>query len=184
MKLYQINSLLLGVLLLFSFTHIGTRKLMADKANSSVTYAMTHPMHDWDGVSKDVNCVAVYNDDTKQIEQVAVAIPLASFDSGNSNRDSHALEILEGLKFPKVTFVSTKITQATNQLTVDGNLNFHGITKPISLKAVRSESNNKMTIEGGFDVLLSTYKVEQPSLMGIKTDDKFKLKFKVVFALK
>lgn len=185
MKTYLNNILLITITLgLFSFLHVGTRKIVADKANSGVTYAMKHPMHDWEGKSKDVSAVIIYNDDTKQIDQVAVAIPLNSFDSGNSNRDSHSLEIMEALKFPKVTFTSSKITQTDTNLLVDGTLNFHGVAKPISFKATRTDAGNKMTIIGGFDVLLSAHNVEQPSLMGIKTDDKFKLNFKVVFALK
>lgn len=184
MKSYNQYVILLSALVLFSFTNLGSRKIMADKSASSITYHMTHPMHDWDGVSKEVSCVLVYNDDTKQIDQVAVAVPLASFDSGNSNRDSHSLEILDGLKFPKVTFASSKITQNGNGLLIDGTLNFHGVAKPISFKATRTDEGNKMIINGGFDVLLSAHNVEQPSLMGIKTDDKFKLNFKVIFALK
>ncbi len=160
-----------------------SRKIIADKTASSVIYAMNHPMHSWEGVCKDVNAAIVLNDKTQVIEQVAVALKLDSFDSGNSNRDSHALEVMDALKFPKVTFVSNKIKVSAEILTVEGNLTFHGITKPITIIASRQNFTNKIMIEGKFEVSLTDFKVERPSLMGLKTEDKMSLKFKTIFTL-
>lgn len=176
------------VLLLISF--LGTAqqqdvsKIFADKSVSRVTYAMKHPMHEWEGISKDVNAVMVYNKATKSIDQVVVSLRVDSFDSGNSNRDSHALEVLEGLKFPKVTFVSTKIKPNGNTLVIDGNLTFHGVSKAITMTVNQNEGNNKMSFDGKFDVLLSDYKVDRPSLFGVKTEDIINLKYNLSFNLK
>lgn len=159
-------------------------KVFADKGVSIITYAMKHPMHEWEGVSKDVNAVIVYNKVTKAVEQVVVSLKVDSFDSGNSNRDSHALEVLEGLKFPKVTFVSTKIKPNGNMLTIDGNLTFHGVVKPITFIVRREDGASKINFEGKFDVLLSDYKVDRPSLFGVKTDDIVNLKFNLSFNVK
>lgn len=169
---------------LFAFSiKIDNRKLMADKASSSVTYAMNHPMHSWEGICKDVNAVVVINNQTKAIEQVAVALKLDAFNSGNANRDSHALEVMEALKFPKVTFVSKQIKVTAEKLTVEGNLTFHGITKPLTIIATREDFVNKLVIEGKFDVSLTDFNIERPSLLGLKTNDKMNLKFQVIFAL-
>jgi polyisoprenoid-binding protein YceI len=159
-------------------------KIFADKSVSKVIYSMKHPMHEWEGVSKDVNAVIVYNKSAKTIDQVVVSLKVDSFDSGNSNRDSHALEVLEGLKFPKVTFVSTKIKPNGNALSIDGNLTFHGVTKPITISVNRNETANKMTFDGKFDVVLSDYKVDRPSLFGVKTEDFINLKFNLSFNTK
>ena len=48
------------------------------------------------------------------------------FDSKNSNRDNNALEILQVLKFPKLSF-SNEIDLEDNTLDFLGGLNFHGI---------------------------------------------------------
>ncbi len=159
-------------------------KVFADKSVSKVTYAMKHPMHEWEGVSKDVNAVIVYNKVTKNIDQVVVSLRVDSFDSGNSNRDSHALEVLEGLKFPKVTFVSTKIKPNGNVLVIDGNLTFHGVSKPITFSVTREDNAYKSVFGGKFDVLLSDYKVDRPSLFGVKTEDIINLKINLSFNLK
>lgn len=176
------------VLMLISFLGVAQQqdvsKIFADKSVSKVKYAMKHPMHEWEGVSKDVNAVMVYNKASKTIEQMVVSLKVDSFDSGNSNRDSHALEVLEGLKFPKVTFVSTKIKPNGNVLSVDGNLTFHGITKPITLTVNQNTAASKLSFDGKFEVLLSDYKVDRPSLFGVKTDDFINLTFNLSFVLK
>jgi len=183
MKKQIIVLLLIFSVINSSFNWAG-RKIAADKASSSITYSMTHPMHDWEGVSKDVNCVIVYNDESKQIEQVAAALKVDSFDSGNSNRDSHAIEAMEGVKFPKVSFSSSNVKQEGTAITATGNLTFHGISKPITIKGNAKESGGKLTIDADFNFLLTDFKVERPSLFGVKTDDLVKMKLKVVFALK
>jgi polyisoprenoid-binding protein YceI len=182
MKIYHKYLLLLLPLLAFT-SKSDSSKLIADKRISTVTYAMNHPMHSWEGVCKDVNSVIVYDKATKTIQQVAVSIKVDAFNSGNANRDSHAMEVLESLKFPKVTFVSSKIKSLSDMLTVEGNLNFHGISKPITIVASREDFINKLVIEGKFDVSLTDFKVERPSLFGLKTDDIFNVKFKLIFNL-
>jgi polyisoprenoid-binding protein YceI len=158
-------------------------KIVADKRTSKVTYNMRHPMHSWEGVCKDVNAVLLLNGSTRMIEQVAVAIRVDAFNSGNPNRDSHALEVLEALKYPKVTFSGSNIKVSKEILTVEGNLTFHGISKPITIVATREDFVNKLVIDGKFDVSLTDFKVERPSLIGMKTDDIINLKFQLIFNL-
>ncbi|RRB10204.1 YceI family protein [Larkinella knui] len=156
------------------------RKLMADRTKSTITYAMTHPMHSFEGVSRDVACVIVI-DDANRIESVAAATKVSSFDSDNTNRDSHALEKMEALKYPKVTFTSNDIQQQGTNLTVKGNLTFHGVTKPVVIQGTRQDDNSQVTVKGDFDINLSDYKVEKPSLMMVPVDEKVKLKVLLVF---
>lgn len=178
-----IKLLLVFCLPLMAFSQDDKSKLLVDKSVSTITYTMKHPMHEWEAVCKDVNAVVVYNKVSKGIEQVAVSLKVQSFDSGNPNRDSHGLEVLEALKFPKVTFVSTKIKAVAEMLTVEGNLTFHGITKPITIIATREDFVNKLVFEGRFDVSLTDYKVERPSLFGLKTDDILHFNFKLIYKL-
>ncbi|GAB4048089.1 YceI family protein [Spirosoma litoris] len=176
--------LAIGILFAFTSAPMTKRKIMADKALSTVTYSAKHPLHKWDGVSKEVNCAIMYNDDTKQPESVAVSLKVSSFDSDNNNRDSHAMEVLDGLKYPNVTFVSSDIKAGENgTLTAKGTLTFHGVAKPVTLEATRKDAGGKMTLTGEFPVNMSDYNIERPSLMGLKTEDAMTLKFNVVFGL-
>lgn len=179
---YLTTSVLLVSIWLVSFRLPGVekRKLMADRSRSTVTYAMSHPMHKWEGVSRDVACAMAVGDD-QRIESVAVAAKVSSFDSQNANRDSHALETLEALKYPKVTFVSSDVQQQDNALTIKGNLTFHGVTKPVTIQAVRKEGNGQTSINGDFVIQLSDYKVERPSLMMVPVEEAVKLQFNMIF---
>ena len=168
----------------FSPAPLAKRRLMADKSLSTVTYAAKHPLHKWEGVSHDVNGAINYNDDTKQPESVAIAIKVASFDSENNNRDSHAIEVLEGIKYPTVTFVSSDIKAGpTNTLSAKGTLTFHGVAKPVTLLATRKDSGGKLMLIGEFPVNMSDHNIERPSLMGLKTEDEMILRFNVAFSL-
>ena len=52
--------------------------------------------------------VLVYNE---SISKIALAAQVIDFDSGNSGRDSHSLEVLEALKFPNIKFYSKALIQ-------------------------------------------------------------------------
>ncbi|GAB3689457.1 YceI family protein [Spirosoma flavus] len=186
MKNYLILSgLLIATWAFFAFTApMAKRKVMADKTQSTVTYAAKHPLHSWEGVSKEVNGAMMYNDETKQPESVAVSIKVSSFDSDNNNRDSHAMEVLDGIKFPNVTFTSSNIKTAEDgTMSAQGTLTFHGVPKPVTLQATRKEAGGKMTLTGQFPVNMTDYGIERPSLMGMKVEDGMVLRFNLVFNL-
>jgi polyisoprenoid-binding protein YceI len=68
---------------------------------------------------------------------VEVTIPLASLHTGVPALDEHfrSKDFFETAKFPAATFKSTKVEKGTaaNRLRVTGNLNLHGVTKPVIL---------------------------------------------------
>lgn len=151
------------------------------KDKSTITYSMVHPLHKWDGVSKEVSSVILTDASRSVITQVAVTAKLASFDSKNANRDSHMLEVAEGIKFPNVTFAGNDIQQKDGKLLVKGKLTFHGITRDISFEGVRKDEGKITFISGGFDVKLSDFNIEPPSILGFATEDSFKIKFSMAY---
>lgn len=174
-----------GLFVLLSFVApTAKRKLMADKKASTITYAMRHPMHSWEGVSHDVTAAIVYDDEAKKVETVAVIAKVASFDSQNANRDSHAIESMEGIKYPNVTFSSQQVQDdGEGKLTVTGNLSFHGVTKSLTIPVTRKVANGMAIYEGNFDLKLTDFKVERPSLMMVPVEDDLKMKFSLAFKM-
>jgi polyisoprenoid-binding protein YceI len=152
----------------------------ADKARSSITYTCVHTLHEWSGVDRSIDAVLVRND-AGQVTKVAASGKVADFDSGNSNRDSHALEVLEALKFPKVTFVSTRIVPDGAGLQVEGSLTFHGVTRPVTLVVSQQETKSEVTYKGQFQIKLTDFGVDPPSFMLVKTNDDMKLNLEMVF---
>ena len=183
----RITNTFFFLLILFISTsyllHSPTEKgrITADKAASQISYTMVHPLHEWTGTSRAVNCIIIYNPADDKIETVAASIPLSSFDSKNANRDSHALEVLDAIKYPSVKFTSQTIREDGNGLTIDGNLTFHNVTKPVSFRAERKDEDKKIKVDGSFVINMTTYDIEPPSLMGLKTKEEITLAFSFVF---
>jgi len=155
--------------------------LKADKTQSYITYHCIHSLHEWTGVNKNIDCVMIYSEATDAIEKVAVMGKVADFDSGNPNRDAHSLEVLEAIQYPKITFSSTSIATNGNNLKVTGNLTFHNVTKPVTFDAVRDNKNKQISVKGNFSILLTDYKIDRPSFMLMKVEDKMDLTFVMIF---
>ena len=165
----------------FILVEAQTVKIPNDKKSSTITYSMVHPLHKWDGVSRDVSSILVTDQDRKTITQVAVSVKLNTFDSQNANRESHMIEVAEGLKFPTVTFVSKEIKQEGDKLQVSGNLTFHGKSNEISFQALRTNSGNQMVVTGGFKLKMTQFGIDPPSLLGLVTEDEFELRFNMIY---
>ena len=158
-----------------------TTKLSATKDESFLTYKLIHPLHEVEATSKDVDCMIDYNDATKTIQSTTFSADVSSFDSGNSNRDSHAMEVLDALTYPTVSFQSKSITTSGMNLTVSGDLTFHGQTKPVDFIATTSSGNNKLTVQGAANVSLTAFGIDRPSLMMIPVQDTLRISFTMVF---
>ncbi len=85
------------------------------------------------------------------------------------------------LKYPNITFSSKSIKQEGNKLSVDGTLSFHGVNKDISFVAEEKKNKNQVEVTGGFDVKMTEFNIEKPTLMGVATDDNIKITFDVLY---
>jgi polyisoprenoid-binding protein YceI len=165
-----------------SFTPKG-KIISADKTASWIQYTVKHPLHGATAVSNDFGCNIDYNPEKKQVDKVAVSAKVSAFDSKNSNRDSNAMEAVESIKYPSAIFISSSVTPSGGKLAVKGNLTFHGVTQEINFNAEQKTEGNKLTVNGSFSLSLDAYKVERPSLLGMKIDDEMFVEFKAVFNL-
>jgi polyisoprenoid-binding protein YceI len=148
----------------------------AIKGESSLTYVLVHPMHTVKGVAKDFDCQVDLSEDTVS-SKIRVSAEVRNFDSGNSSRDSHALEAVQGLKYPRVTFESGSVKKDSAGYTVAGNLTFHGRTRPVNFHVTPTLGRDKVEITGSFTVRLSDFGVKRPSLMFVKTRDEMTIRF-------
>jgi polyisoprenoid-binding protein YceI len=156
-------------------------KLYCDKKQSTISYSMNHPLHSWTGESTDITSVIVTDENRNIINQVAVLVKISSFDSKNANRDSHAMEVTEALKYPSLSFTSTSIKQVGNKLAVSGILNFHGINQLISFEAEKNTINSKAQVRGSFNIKMTQFKIDPPTLLGLATDDDIKVSFNLIY---
>ncbi|MCB0688086.1 MAG: YceI family protein [Saprospiraceae bacterium] len=182
-KLFK--AILIGSLFMVttSLTIQAQSKVFGDKDHSSIAYTMHHPLHTWTGTSKEVTSIIVWNAKENEINQVAVTVKMSTFDSQNANRDSHAMEVAEALKFPTISFVSTEIKPEGDSLSVSGKLNFHGIDRTISFKAAKNGSGNNLVVMGSFKIKLTDFDITPPSLMAISTDDEMLIEFHMEYPI-
>src|ERR1700682_1139729 len=76
---------------------------------STLAYHVSHPLHQTDGVSHAARGKGVCH--AGQCDFL-IAAPVKSFDSGDSNRDLHMLEVTRGAQFPMVV-VRAEFPEAT-----------------------------------------------------------------------
>src|SRR5579863_8028410 len=86
---------------------------------SSLTYHVSHPLHQTDGVSHDARGKGVCH--AGQCDFL-IAVPVKSFDSGDSNRDLHMLQVTRGAQFPMVTVRTRLPESASTSTTVQADL--------------------------------------------------------------
>lgn len=156
-------------------------RLKADQSQSFITYKLTHPLHEVESTSKKAICYIDADTASKEIKDVAVQVYVNTFDSGNSNRDSHAMEVIDALKYPYARFVSSSVRQKGDSLYATGKLFFHGVTKEITVKALSKWSNGKLEVDGGFNISLTAFRIKRPSLLLIPVNDTLKFTLVQVF---
>ena len=159
------------------------KKLYADKNKSDITYAMNHPLHAWTGVSNNILSVMLLDTSNMEINELAVVVKIASFNSKNSNRDSNTIEVTEALKYPNVSLSSNSIKQTNDRLTVKGKLKFHGVSKEIIFDAQKEIIKDEIKVTGNFEILMTDFKIKPPKLLGIATDEDINLSFTVFYKL-
>jgi len=132
---------------------------------STLTYHISHPLKQVDGVSHAAKGKGVCH--AGQCDFL-IAVPVKSFDSGDSNRDLHMLQVVRGGQFPMVT-VRTQLPEEASKSTtirVDLEVQFAGQTahyKDVPFQEV--VQGNEARISGTIPSTLSDFKIDPPSLL-------------------
>ena len=77
---------------------------------STLTYHVSHPLHQSEGVSHEARGKGVCHEGQCDF---LIAVPVRSFDSRDSNRDLHMLQVTRGAQFPLVT-VRTRLPESAS----------------------------------------------------------------------
>jgi hypothetical protein len=132
---------------------------------STLTYHVSHPLHQTEGVSRAARGKGVCH--AGQCDFL-IAVPVKSFDSGDSNRDLHMLQATRGAEFPMVT-VRTRLPEADSTsatIHADMEIQFAGQTaqyKQVPLQLVTQA--NETRISATIPATLSDFKIDPPTLL-------------------
>ena len=146
-----------------------------DFSLSEIKYFGSHAMHNWSGTSTQAKTSVSY-DGSKENGSVIVKVRLDSFDSKLYSRDSNMLYYTDAIEFPEVVFKSTQAKVVNDSIYIEGNLTFHGITKKVKTSAF-IKLDEYPSVNGTFDINLSDFEVQRPSLMFIKIKDRIRIDY-------
>jgi polyisoprenoid-binding protein YceI len=108
-----------------------------DQSNSGVEFSVRHMMvNTVKGQFEKIKGTIELDDKDVRKSVVRVTIDLASVNTHEPKRDGHlkSADFFDVAKYPTATFKSTKIAKASkNKLKVTGQLDLHGVTKPVVL---------------------------------------------------
>jgi len=134
---------------------------------STLTYHMSHPMHEVDGASRTARGQGVCH--AGQCDFL-VAVAVKSFDSGDSNRDLHMIQTTRGAQFPIVQ-VRFRLAQASlNSPALDCDLEVQFAGNTAHYSHVTFEQKIEGTahhISGVVPATLTDFKIDPPSFLTI-----------------
>lgn len=155
-----------------------------DLREGALTYTVVHKLHEVKGVTHALEGRAQVLPSGEL--RVQVRTRLASFDSGNSNRDEHMREAthepehpyaeLKGtaqdVRFPLAAPLEVKL-QATVQL--------NGIQQQQQIPVRLTQEGNAVRARFSFPVSLDAFHVERPELLLVKVEDRVRIDGDLLF---
>lgn len=132
---------------------------------STLTYHVSHPLHQTDGVSHAAKGKGVCH--VGQCDFL-IAVPVKSFDSGDSNRDLHMLQVTRGAEFPIVTVRTRLPESAASSATINADLEIQFAGQTAEYKQVPfklDKQGNQIHITGTIPATLVDFKIDPPSLL-------------------
>jgi hypothetical protein len=134
---------------------------------STLTYHVSHPLHQSEGVTHAARGKGVCH--AGQCE-LLIAVPVKSFDSGDSNRDLHMLQVTRAGQFPLIT-VRTSLPEAAGaSTTIHADLEIEFAGQTVGYKQVPFEQSTRdglTRITGTIPATLAAFKIDPPSLFAI-----------------
>jgi hypothetical protein len=133
--------------------------------SSTLGYHVTHPLHNTDGVSHAARGKGVCH--AGQCDFL-IGAEVKSFDSGDSNRDLHMIQVVRGAQFPLVTVRAhlPEAATATDTFQADIDIEFAGQTAHYKQLTFHRTSTGASThIVGTIPATLSDFKIPPPSFL-------------------
>src|SRR4051794_12064143 len=143
---------------------------------SSLAYHVSHPLHQSEGVSHVAKGKAVCHAGDCQF---LIAVPVKSFDSGDSNRDVHMIQVVRGAQYPLATVRFHLPESAASSPVVHADLQIELAGQTAEYRDVPFHlaiHGNEADVTGTIPAKMSDFKIQPPSLLAIATKDEMPVK--------
>lgn len=134
---------------------------------STLTWHVTHPMHEVAGTSHDAKGKGTCANGECNF---LIAVPVNTFNSGDSNRDLHTLQVVRGAEFPMV-IVRTSLPQsemAAPTISADLEVQLAGQTAHYShVQLHRTQHGQDVEIKATIPATCSDFKIDRPSFLTV-----------------
>ena len=174
------NLIFTFIIILSRLSYGQSDQLRVNTNESYIKYEGDHLLHSCEGTNDKVNGLAVLDTNRKSLEKLAILLYVRDFDSQNSGRDAHALEVLEALKYPEIKFYSESIKIDNENLIINGIFDFHGKQIKKTFSASYKNQDSKWIIFGEFQLAPTDFNINLPSFLSIKMEDLLVINYNIV----
>ena len=151
--------------LLLTFPRLGLADSQWVLEESTLTYHVSHPLKQTEGVSHAAKGKGVCHDGQCDF---LIAVPVKSFDSGDSNRDLHMLQVVRGGQFPLITVRTHLPEDASSLATIPADLEVQFAGQTVQYKQIAFQHVTKgidTLITGTIPLALADFKIDPPTLL-------------------
>jgi polyisoprenoid-binding protein YceI len=146
-----------------------------DLREGTLTYTVVHKLHEVQGTTRQVEGRALAQPDG--VVKVQVRAKIATFDSGNSNRDEHMREATHEASHPyaqvKGTMADVNLPLASpRKTTLHATVELNGRSQQLDVPVDLEPSGQGVRARFSFPISLDAFDVERPQLLLIKIDDR------------
>lgn len=149
---------------------------------STVSYHVSHPLHQTDGVSHAARGKGVCHAGECDF---LIAVPVKSFDSGDSNRDLHMIQVTRGAEFPIVQVRTRLPESAAGSSTFSANLKIQFAGQEVEYKQVLLQlkvNGNEAKISATIPATLSDFKIDPPTLLTLPVKNDVPIKVEMTWS--
>jgi polyisoprenoid-binding protein YceI len=170
----------------------GTAAALDSKVTiAQLSFHISHPAKKYDAKLLQGGASATAHFDPSDISRTSVdaSFQVEYFNSDNELRDSHMMEVLEGIIFPEITWkaaaigaASAPFTAGTHKLDLEGTLTVHGVSRKMQIPVqMEVASNGLVDVTSTFSISLESFEIERPKLVFVKIADDVPVTIRMVF---
>jgi len=176
MKTFLLTLFLLPAFLFAEEYHVNTF------ADNEVKFISDAPIEDFEGITDDIDGYLYFEDgDLTKKSKLYFEVELNTLDTGIGLRNRHMREnYLHTDKYPLTYFngkiiKSEKVSENEYKVTTEGTIFIHGVEQPLTVEGTMKKDGKQFNIQCQFNVKLSDFNIDIPSIMFYKIDENMDL---------